>query len=265
MAFRTTLIFDYPSIATLSGENAPAITRAAGWTESYCSSSARLPGDAKFDNLVQGRAAALSKGLAILGYRTADLDHNTGTAAGKLFVPGAWDGERDVANIVQHWTCQNGPNKLNLKLHGITDGFIRGGDIANTKAAKKVLGRFFAELPNWGQICRKLDNPSARIESIDAEGVCTLEAAIANLEQNDYVHVLRTKSTFKRTKNKYRVGIISNGGKTFPLIGWERGLSTGGRVREVGSVFVPYLDQFTFEWIETRKAGGPSYSQHGRR
>lgn len=265
MAFRHTLIFDYPSRSSVEGQPGLAVTRAAGWTESFLNSEARLPGDAKFDNLVKARARCLATGLAIIGYRVSDLTHQTGTRSGKLFALGGLGEQRDVANVGVQFSAFQGLNKLRLTLHGIGDDQALAGDALSIKNLQRVFGPFFRELPNWSQLSRKLDNPRYKIVSIQPDGVVTLDVPNVSIAAGDYVNILRTRSAVPKGKQKYLVAAAVNGQKTLTLTAWDGEGAVDGEIRKAEMVTVVYPADFTFDWVVTRKIGAPSFAQRGRR
>lgn len=240
--------------------------RAGGWSEAWYMPAEQSDYKAAFRRWCERRAGILSTGYKIIGQRYGLVDPR-GPSFSEGFPFVGTLGGRDVPSmaLLCRASSANLPNRRSVKLAGIPDANVQGGEVRFTNAfliAFQFLNNQTSGLYFHG---RNLTTPTVEIQNIDENGNFKL-AANLTFVAGQKVRVLRTNqvATGRQRGGAFLVETRTDD-RTGKLFGWGWGVTVGGKMR---------LELFVFPQCETnplllkrvtnRKIGRPSNPYVGR-
>jgi hypothetical protein len=251
--------------------SAQAVTRVAGWSESWYSSAGVAAGRPIFLALCQLRAACLGANAAIIGQRYQLLGGASST--GHNIFPGLSSNIQDMAGV--SLLCSIGTattgNIRRFALKGIPDAMVYAGEFAPTSAFLNAVNLYARELGqgNWAGKFRDLTVAPWVVTGV-VNGVVTMAAPTGV--------VIGSRVQFVRTKDQYGQKVTNPPGG-YIVTGWtdsahftvgsfppRYGPVIGGFLRLFGTPNYYPVDASTFAISRTvlRKVGRPFFGFRGR-
>lgn len=266
MPYKYTLLFSYlPSQAA----NAIGKRRSGGWSESvYHAQQLTLAQlNLPLVNLVNKRMALLPSTIALIGVRRQDLAVKGSAFIMNAFVHGALQETQDVPQmaVLIRGRAFNTPNILRTILRGVPDDMVKSGSLEPVAGYRTSLIEYLGAINNFYTITRKLTSNSAKIDSIDANGVVVLLDPLSGNTANTQVRIMRS-----RDANGNNVGgllpVASRADDyNFTLRGWDGGNTRNGLVR------LSEFENSTYSYggdsisgCMLRKVGRPFFPYRGR-
>jgi hypothetical protein len=270
MPYRYDMLFQ---LTTEPVQTTKAISHTAGWSESHWRQTLLPPESQALTRLLRARAGLLPLEGAMVGMRIGNFTIQGNrllpgqTSIRKFLMPGSGTFRTDVPQMaLELGGSTSGLNSSKFSVRGVPDGQVVNGEYSPTDIWGQQLQEYQNALTvdGWQMLGRVLSNPTFKIVSISALGVCTLSVA-APFPNGSQIRLLRVKD-----EDGFPISGVFNAsqvqGSTFVLDGWPAATI----VKNSGSCRVDAIDLFTFvevnpSRIVVRKVGRPFEQYRGKR
>lgn len=267
MTLKATMLFGFVSNITRES----AITRTAGWTESYYVYGNDIDVIRPiFRRLCQKRAQLLPNGSSIIGQRFQTVDPVGPSSTFNEIYPGRTAQLSDIPQMALYCklAATGTRNTRGLKLKGIPDFQVQTGEYTPEASFSAAVTVLMNELKTGVWLFRARDlsltqYPLLDIAQTGTDGIVHSEVPVPYVV-GDFVRILKTKNIHGRfVGGRFRVS-AATGGNVFTLANYDLGNCTKGQVRKDAIIF-PVIGQAVPVRISTAKVGRPFDLYRGRR